>query len=62
MDQNERLPTESPRSEGNISPSHESRTVTSEALLQGETEIQITHRGDVYRLRVTRSGKLILNK
>ena len=40
----------------------DSRTVSSESLLQGGNELQITHRGEVYRLRVTRSGKLILNK
>jgi hemin uptake protein HemP len=38
------------------------RTVTSASLLQGETEILITHGEDVYRLRVTRNGKLILQK
>jgi hemin uptake protein HemP len=38
------------------------RTVTSEALFQGRTEIAIDHSGSVYRLKITRQGKLILNK
>jgi hemin uptake protein HemP len=36
--------------------------VSSETLMQGASELRIVHRGDVYRLRVTRSGKLILQK
>ncbi len=31
-------------------------------LARGRTEVQIEHRGQIYRLRVTRNGKLILNK
>lgn len=31
-------------------------------LAAGRNEVQIEHRGQVYRLRVTRNGKLILNK
>ncbi|BCJ92203.1 hypothetical protein IZ6_29380 [Terrihabitans soli] len=38
------------------------RVVSSEELLQSETEIGIVHQGAMYRLRVTRGGKLILNK
>lgn len=34
----------------------------SEEILQGTKEIQIAHRGEVYRLRLTRNGKLILSK
>ena len=34
----------------------------SEDLLRGLREIVIRHHGEVYRLRVTRNGKLILNK
>ncbi|QDT65451.1 hemin uptake protein HemP [Calycomorphotria hydatis] len=36
--------------------------VSSEQLLKGEKELQILHHGEVYRLRVTKAGKLILNK
>ena len=38
------------------------RTVRSEDLLQGQVEVLIEHGADVYRLRLTRSGKLILQK
>ena len=36
--------------------------VNSSELLRGKPELQISHEGEVYRLRVTRNGKLILNK
>lgn len=36
--------------------------VESDELFAGRREIQIRHAGQVYRLRVTRNGKLILNK
>jgi hemin uptake protein HemP len=38
------------------------RTVSSAALFEGEHEIGIDHRGSLYRLKITRQGKLILNK
>jgi hemin uptake protein HemP len=38
------------------------RTVASEALLQGHSHISITHNGETYQLRATRLGKLILTK
>lgn len=38
------------------------RRFSSEELLDGQTEILIEHRGDTYRLRCTRQGKLILYK
>lgn len=31
-------------------------------LSQGQAEVQIEYHGQVYRLRATRNGKLILNK
>lgn len=34
----------------------------SERLFAGTREIGIEHAGSVYRLRITRQGKLILNK
>lgn len=34
----------------------------SAALLDGRAEIEIAHEGEVYRLRRTRAGKLILTK
>ncbi len=39
-----------------------SRTVSSESLFNGLYEIGINHGGALYRLKITRQGKLILNK
>jgi len=39
-----------------------SRRIDTETLLQREREIVIVHRGQEYRLRVTKSDKLILTK
>jgi hemin uptake protein HemP len=38
------------------------RRIDTETLLQREREIVIVHRGQEYRLRVTKSDKLILTK
>jgi hemin uptake protein HemP len=38
------------------------RQLESQELLQGEREVLILHSGEVYRLRLTRNGKLILQK
>lgn len=38
------------------------RRVDSATLFRGEHEIGIEHRGSLYRLKITRQGKLILNK
>jgi hemin uptake protein HemP len=38
------------------------RVVPSDALLMGSREIIIRHGTEDYRLRLTRAGKLILNK
>lgn len=45
-----------------IRPTLQVRTVTSESLFDGTHEIGIEHRGSLYRLKITRQGKLILNK
>ncbi|OQM77523.1 hemin uptake protein HemP [Manganibacter manganicus] len=55
------------RSETEPAPRFESmplsvRTLSSSALFQGEHEIGIEHHGALYRLKITRQGKLILNK
>ncbi|MEM7443544.1 MAG: hemin uptake protein HemP [Pseudomonadota bacterium] len=39
-----------------------SRTLNSSDLLAGRREIIIDHDGELYRLRHTKNGKLILNK
>jgi hemin uptake protein HemP len=62
MDPSEPPPPIDPLPHRDDSHSRASRTVTSRELLQGATELLITHRDDVYRLRITRSGKLILHK
>ena len=41
---------------------HTARVVTSESLFRGTHEIGIEHEGAMYRLKITRQGKLILNK
>ncbi len=38
------------------------RMVSSRALFGGDREIGIEHAGALYRLKITRQGKLILNK
>lgn len=38
------------------------RVVTSDSLFRGTHEIGIDHEGSMYRLKITRQGKLILNK
>ncbi len=38
------------------------RTIDSSQLFHDENEIQIQHAGEIYRLRLTKNGKLILNK
>jgi hemin uptake protein HemP len=36
--------------------------IRSEDLLRGSREVQILHAGELYRLTLTRAGKLILHK
>ncbi len=38
------------------------RIVESTDIFRGQTEIMIKHEGVIYRLKITRQGKLILNK
>lgn len=38
------------------------RQITSSELLQNETELLIRHGEETYRLKLTRNGKLILQK
>ncbi|MDN5929221.1 MAG: hemin uptake protein HemP [Hyphomicrobiales bacterium] len=42
--------------------SADTRTLDSATLFAGRTEIVIDHDGALYRLKITRQGKLILNK
>ncbi|MDP1799588.1 MAG: hemin uptake protein HemP [Planctomycetaceae bacterium] len=41
---------------------HLQRVVSSKEILQGGQEVVIEHEGEFYRLRLTRNGKLILQK
>ncbi len=38
------------------------RTVESTEIFRGQNEIMIRHDGVIYRMKITRQGKLILNK
>lgn len=38
------------------------RVLPSEELLQGQKEVMIQHEGEIYRLRLTRNGRLVLYK
>jgi hemin uptake protein HemP len=38
------------------------RVFGSDILFDGSTEVGIEHAGSLYRLKITRQGKLILNK
>lgn len=49
--------TDEPRDRPN-----EIRTVSSAELLAGQRELLIEHAGQIYRLRITATGKLILTK
>ncbi len=42
--------------------SFDMKTISSNSLFEGGKEIGIEHGGALYRLKITRQGKLILNK
>jgi hemin uptake protein HemP len=54
--------SKSPESSEHLTLGAPSRIVESAELFGPEQEIGIVHQGAMYRLRVTRGGKLILNK
>jgi hemin uptake protein HemP len=59
------LPTQMDRERQSRTHDHmrpQTRTLTSQSLFLGEHEICIEHYGALYRLKITRQGKLILNK
>jgi hemin uptake protein HemP len=51
-----RRPPSPPPPDENVS------VIASERLFAGRSEIRVRHRGQEYRLRITRRGKLILTK
>jgi len=50
------------RAESANSPSSEQARISSTELLRGRQQLEIDHAGEVYRLRITKTGKLILTK
>jgi hemin uptake protein HemP len=57
------VPASTPGSSNPLSnPGAPARIIQSDALLQGEREVAIQHGNEIYRLRLTKTGKLILNK
>ncbi|PST22534.1 hemin uptake protein HemP [Mesorhizobium plurifarium] len=55
--------TESQRSPQTAAPViRTQRIVESHELFRGHNEILISHDGAIYRMKITRQGKLILNK
>ncbi|WP_026618762.1 hemin uptake protein HemP [Ensifer sp. WSM1721] len=55
--------TDTQRSPQTASPVNRTqRVVESHDLFLGDNEILISHEGAIYRMKITRQGKLILNK
>ena len=48
--------------EPRVAPARPGEPIASEALFAGAEEVQIEHRGSLYRLKQTALGKLILTK
>ncbi len=48
--------------EGADEPQGNVRIVPAQEIFQGEREVCIEHEGEIYRLRITRRNKLILQK
>ena len=61
MDQEDSAPVRKPQHKPPI-PQREVRTFCSAELFQADKEIVIEHAGEIYRLRITKAGKLILYK
>jgi len=51
-----------PRGEPRAAPARPGGPIPSESLFAGAKEVQIEHRGSLYRLKQTALGKLILTK
>ncbi len=64
MNEKSRLPTEDSlrAPETDARETAEPVNIRSEDLLQGASEVRILHGNDVYRLRLTHNGRLILSK
>jgi len=55
------LPTD-PQPQSRNTPQTQTPRIDSEELLRGHTYLEILHQGALYRLQVTRTGKLLLTK
>jgi hemin uptake protein HemP len=62
MDQSDELSPEFPHDPPPNCPCPKPKEIPSDQLLEGSREIHIRHAGELYRLRLTRNGKLILHK
>ena len=62
MTGNEKIQTSSAEPIFELAASAALREIDSASLLQGEKEVLIRHAEEVYRLRLTSNGKLILQK
>ncbi|MEJ7011880.1 hemin uptake protein HemP [Sinorhizobium meliloti] len=55
--------TDNPRSPQTVAPLNRPQPIVeSHDLFRGHNEILISHDGTIYRMKITRQGKLILNK
>ncbi len=57
--------TADPNTEDEMPQAHpvtSTRVIDSAAIFRGNSEIMIRHDGVIYRMKITRQGKLILNK
>lgn len=59
---NELAPQKTPAPYEGETQSGAETTYSSRDLFRDRTEIRIEHQGEMYRLRITRSGGLLLNK
>lgn len=57
-----KIPAQTPAPRPGQIPDGPPRKLQSRDLMQGCSQIEIVHRGEVYRLRITRQDKLILTK
>lgn len=62
MPEEARQEQQSAELEGASTPAEELPVLVFEALAHGGKEVLINHNSQVYRLRATKNGKLILNK
>jgi hemin uptake protein HemP len=62
MDDQHNKPPEVPPSTPQPLPASDETVISSETLFGTQREVLIRHSDDLYRLRITRTGKLILTK